>query len=104
VQLLEQAVARDPTFLLASLPARLRERYRYILANYDHTEARLAISRKQYRCCVLVFSPMRRDTSRAGRITFFGVIVNYRRAREELVESQRELPNNAQVFSDVRSK
>jgi len=96
VQLLEQAVARDPTFLLAHCQLASANDTIYF-ANYDHTEARLALAESSIDAASRL-QPDAGATHLARANHFFWGYLNYARAREELVKAQRELPNNAQVF------
>jgi TolB-like protein/Flp pilus assembly protein TadD/tRNA A-37 threonylcarbamoyl transferase component Bud32 len=96
VQLLEQAVARDPTFLLAHYQLAFTNDLIYF-ANYDHTETRLALAQSSIDALVRL-RPDAGETHMAQANHFFWGYLNYRAAREELVKAQRELPNNAQVF------
>jgi TolB-like protein/predicted Zn-dependent protease len=96
VQLLEQAVARDPTFLLAHYQLAFTNDLIYF-ANYDHTETRLALVQTSIDALVRL-QPDAGETRLAKANHFFWGYLNYRAAREELVKAQRELPNNAQVF------
>jgi TolB-like protein/Flp pilus assembly protein TadD len=96
VQLLEQAVARDPTFLLAHYQLAFTNDLIYF-ANYDHTETRLALAQSSIDALVRL-QPDAGETHMAKANHFFWGYLNYRAAREELVKAQRELPNNAQLF------
>jgi TolB-like protein/predicted Zn-dependent protease/tRNA A-37 threonylcarbamoyl transferase component Bud32 len=96
VQLLEQAVARDPTFLLAHYQLAFTNDLIYF-ANYDHTETRLALVQTSIDALVRL-QPDAGETRLAKANHFFWGYLNYRAAREELVKAQRELPNNAQAF------
>jgi len=96
VQLLEQAVARDPTFLLAHYQLAFTNDLIYF-ANYDHTETRLALAQTSIDALVRL-QPDAGETRLAKANHFFWGYLNYRAAREELVKAQRELPNNPQVF------
>src|SRR6266567_3047528 len=99
VQLLNQAVARDPTFLLAhcQLVYVHDDIYNY---NYDHTETRLALAEKSVRAAVRL-QPDSGETHLAQAIHFYWGYLNYDRAQEELAEAQHALPNNAQIFKFV---
>jgi tetratricopeptide (TPR) repeat protein len=96
VQLLEQAVARDPTFLLAHYQLAFTNDLIYF-ANYDHAETRLALAQSSIDALVRL-RPDAGETHMAKANQFFWGYLNYRAAREELVKAQRELPNNAQLF------
>jgi TolB-like protein/Tfp pilus assembly protein PilF len=96
VQLLEQAVARDPTFLLAHCQLASANDTIYF-ANHDHTEARLALAETSVEAAVRL-QPDAGETHLAQANHFFWGYLNYDRAREELAKAQRELPNNADVL------
>src|SRR6266542_2273835 len=96
VELLDQAVARDPTFLLAHCQLASANDQIYF-SNYDHTEARLALAQSSVDAAVRL-QPDAGETHLAQADHFFWGYLNYPRAREELVKAQRELPNNADVF------
>jgi len=96
VVLLDQAVARDPTFLLAHCQLAFANDQIYF-SNYDHTEPRLALAQSSVEAAVRL-QPDAGDTHLAQADHFFWGHLDYRRAREELIKAQRELPNNAEVF------
>jgi len=97
VQLLDQAVARDPAFLFAhcQLAHAHDDIYFY---NFDHTETRLALAETSVRTAVRL-RPDSGETHLAQAIHFYRGYLNYDRAREELAEAQHTLPNNAQIFA-----
>src|SRR5438128_10359155 len=93
VQLLDQAVTRDPAFLLAHCQL-VRANDLIYYANWDHTETRLALAQTSVEAAVRL-QPHAGETHLAqANHSFFGYL-NYDRAREELAKAQRELPNNA---------
>jgi len=96
VELLDQAVARDPTFLLAHCELAFANDQIYF-SNYDHTETRLALAESSIDAAVRLH-PDAGETHLAQANHFFWGYLNYPRAREELAKAQRELPNNAEVF------
>jgi TolB-like protein/class 3 adenylate cyclase/Flp pilus assembly protein TadD len=96
VQLLDQAVTRDPAFLLAYCQLAYANDVIYF-ANHDHTETRLALAESSVEAAVRL-QPASGETHLAQASHFFLSYLNYRRAREELAKAQRELPNNAEVF------
>jgi TolB-like protein/Tfp pilus assembly protein PilF/class 3 adenylate cyclase len=96
VQLLDQAVARDPAFLLAHCQLAYAHDDIY-LYNYDHTETRLALAETSIRAAVRL-QPDSGETHLAQAIHFYWGYLNYDRARDELAKAQRALPNNAQIF------
>jgi TolB-like protein/Tfp pilus assembly protein PilF/class 3 adenylate cyclase len=96
VQLLDQAVARDPAFLLAHCQLAYVHDDIYNF-NYDHTETRLALAENNVRAAVRL-QPDSGETHLAQAIHFYWGYLNYDRAQEELAKAQRALPNNAQIF------
>ncbi len=96
VQLLDQAVARDPAFLLAHCQLAYVHDDIYF-SNYDRTETRLALAETSVRAAVRL-QPDSGETHLAQAIHFYWGYLNYDRAREELAKAQHALPNNAQIF------
>jgi TolB-like protein/Tfp pilus assembly protein PilF len=97
VQLLDQAVARDPAFLLAHCLLAYVHDDIYI-SNYDQTETRLALAETCVKAAVRL-QPDSGETHLAQAIHFYWGYRNYDRAREELAKAQRVLPNNVQIFT-----
>jgi TolB-like protein/class 3 adenylate cyclase/Flp pilus assembly protein TadD len=97
VQLLDQAVARDPTFVLAYCQLAYAHDHIY-WQGYDHTETRLALAETSVRAAVRL-QPDSGETHLAQAIHFYRGYRNYDRAREELAKAERVLPNNAQIFA-----
>jgi len=97
VQLLDQAVARDPAFLFAHCQLAHAHDDIYF-HNFDHTETRLALAETSVRTAVRL-RPDSGETHLAQAIHFYRGYLNYDRAREELAEAQHTLPNNAQIFA-----
>src|SRR5207249_2951517 len=96
VQLLDQALARDPAFLLAH--CRLAYAHDLIFwFNYDHSETRLALAETSVRAAVRL-QPDSGETHLAQATHFYWGYRNYDRAREELAKAQDALPNNVQIF------
>src|SRR6266487_430870 len=96
VQLLDQAVVRDPAFLVAHCKLAYVHDLIY-LYNYDHTETRLALAETSVRAAVRLQSDSG-ETHLAQAIHFYWGYLDYDRAREELVKAQDALPNNGQIF------
>jgi TolB-like protein/class 3 adenylate cyclase/Tfp pilus assembly protein PilF len=96
VQLLDQAVARDPVFLLAHCQLAFAQDLIYLL-DFDHTETRLALAETSIRAAVRL-QPDSGETHLAQAIHFYWGYLNYDRAREELAKAQHALPNNVQIF------
>jgi len=97
VQLLDQAVARDPTFLLAYCQLAYAHDYIYF-DDFDHTEKRLALAETNVRAAVRL-QPDSGETHLAQAIHFYWGSRNYDSAREELAKAARALPNNSRIFS-----
>ena len=96
VQFLDQAVVRDPAFLVAHCQLAYVHDLIY-LYNYDHTETRLALAETSVRAAVRLQSDSG-ETHLAQAIHFYWGYLDYDRAREELVKAQDALPNNGQIF------
>ena len=96
VQLLDQAVARDPGFLLAHCQLAYVHDDIYF-SNYDPTETRLALAETSVRAAARL-QPDAAETHLVQAIHFYWGYRNYDRARAELAKAQRTLPNNAQIF------
>jgi TolB-like protein/Flp pilus assembly protein TadD len=96
VQLLDQAVARDPAFLLAHCQLVHAHDVIYF-QDYDHTETRLALAETNVRAAVRL-QPDSGETHLAQAIHFYWGHRNFSQAREELAKAQHALPNNAQIF------
>jgi TolB-like protein len=96
VQLLDQAVARDPAFLLAHCQLAYAHDVIYF-QDYDHSETRLALAETSIRAAVRL-RPDAGETHLAQAIHFYWGHRNFSQAREELAKAQRALPNNAQIF------
>ncbi len=96
VQLLDQALARDPAFLLAHRQLAYAHDLIY-WEDFDHTEKRLALAETSVRAAVRL-QPDAGETHLTQAIHFYWGYLNYDRARDELAEAQHTLPNNAQIF------
>jgi TolB-like protein/Tfp pilus assembly protein PilF len=97
VQLLDQAVARDPNFLLAY--CQLAYSHDRIYFNgFDPTETRLGLAETSVKAAVHL-QPDSGETHLAQAIHFYWGYLNYDRAREELAKAQAALPNNARIFA-----
>jgi TolB-like protein/Tfp pilus assembly protein PilF len=96
VQLLDQAVARDPAFLLAHCQLAGVHDSIYFF-NYDHTDSRLKLAETSIANAVRL-QPDAGQTHLAQAIHFYWGYRDYDRAREELTKAQQSLPNDAQVF------
>jgi TolB-like protein/Tfp pilus assembly protein PilF len=96
VQLLDQAIARDPAFLLAYCQLAYVHDQIY-LYNFDHTETRLALAETSVKAAVQL-EPDSGETHLAQASHSYWGYLNYDRAREELAKAQRALPNNTRIF------
>ena len=95
--LLDQAVARDPDFLLAHCLLANTHGFIYFYG-LDHTPARVALAE----AAVNAASRLRPDageTHLARADLYYRCYLDYDRARPELALAQRALPNNAQVLA-----
>ena len=96
VELLNQAVARDPSFLLAYLLlARIHEDlYRF---GFDHTPARLAMAE----AALKEASRLRQDAGEThlARAAYLYAVRDYAGALAELEIAQPKLPNEPSVFA-----
>ena len=96
VQLLDQAVARDPAFVLAHCQLAGAHDLIYFF-NYDHTPGRLKQAEESIANAVRL-QPEAGQTHLAQAIHSYLGYLDYDRAREELTKAQQSLPNDAQVF------
>jgi TolB-like protein/Tfp pilus assembly protein PilF len=96
VELLNQAVARDPTFLLAY--CQLARAHDAIYWNaLDHTQGRLELAKSAVNSA-LKLNPDSGEAHLASALHFYYGYLDYDRAREELAVALRTLPNNARIF------
>ena len=96
VYLLDEAVARDPNFLLAwCLLSRVHCTF-YWLA-FDHSSARLDLANAAVQTA-LRLQPEAGEAHLALAIYYYFGFLDYGRARSELAIASRTLPNNADVF------
>ena len=95
-QLLERAVARDPSFLLAYCQLAYAHDNLYLLA-YDHTPARLALADAAVQNAVRL-APDSGETHLALAENLYRGHLDYDRALAELAIAGRALPNNAHVL------
>jgi TolB-like protein len=94
IQLLNEAVARDPRFLLAHCFLALGHDAFY--SNFEHTDARRALAEASVQAAVRL-KPDSGETHLAQGIHYYLGYLDYGRARMELLKAQRALPNNAVV-------
>ena len=95
VQLLDQAVARDPLFFLAyGELAGAHDRIYFL--GFDHTEARLKLAETAIQS-VRRLRPDSGETHLALAQHLYWAYQDYDRAREELVIARRTLPNESRI-------
>jgi TolB-like protein/Tfp pilus assembly protein PilF len=96
VELLNQAIARDPTFLLAY--CQLARAHDGIYWNaLDHTPGRLELAKSAVNSA-LQLNPDSGEAHFASALHFYYGYLDYDRARDELAVALRTLPNNARIF------
>jgi TolB-like protein/tRNA A-37 threonylcarbamoyl transferase component Bud32 len=96
VRLLDQAVANDPTFLLAHCELARTHAYLYFLG-YDHTPARVALA-EQARDAALRLGPERGEPHLAAAYVAYWCYHDYEKALMELDIARHALPNDTSVF------
>ena len=96
IQLLEQAIARDPDFYLAYCELSATHDYLYFFG-LDHTPDRLARANAALKAVVRL-RPDAGETHLARANFFYRCYLDYDHARTELGLAQRALPNNSEIF------
>jgi TolB-like protein/Tfp pilus assembly protein PilF len=96
IELLNQAVARDPNFFLAYCQLAYANDILY-LANLDHTPSRRALAEAAVQTA-LRLRPDAGETHLALAQHIYSGYLDYDRAKSELSIAQRLLPNSSQVF------
>jgi TolB-like protein/class 3 adenylate cyclase/Tfp pilus assembly protein PilF len=96
IELLNQAVARDPNFLLAHCLLAYAHDFLYI-ANLDHAPARCSAANTAVQTA-LRLQPDSGEAHLALAQHFYSCSLDYDHAREELGVAQRLLPNTSQIF------
>src|SRR5438132_9100111 len=96
IELLNQAVARDPKFLLAYCRLAYAHDFLYI-TNQEHTPARRALADAAVQT-ILRLQPDSGEAHLALAQHFYSCYLDYGHARQELAIAQRMLPNSSQVF------
>ena len=96
IQLLEQAIARDPDFYLAYCELSATHDYLYFFG-LDHTPDRLARANAALKAVVRL-RPDAGETHFARANFFYRCYLDYDHARTELGLAQRALPNNSEIF------
>ena len=96
VELLNQAIAQDPTFLLAY--CQLARAHDAIYWNaLDHTPGRLELAKSAVNSA-LQLNPDSGEAHFASALHFYYGYLDYDRARDELAVALRTLPNSARIF------
>jgi tetratricopeptide (TPR) repeat protein len=96
IEWLNQAIARDPAFLLAY--CRLAEAHDELYLNkVDHTPARLELAKSAINSAFHL-NPDSGEAHLALATHFYHGYLDYDRARAELDIASRTLPNNARIF------
>ncbi len=95
--LLDQAVARDPKFLLAHCLLANTHGFIYFYG-LDHTPARVALAEAAVNAAAQL-RPDAGETHLARAELYYRCYLDYERARPELAAAQQALPNNAQVLA-----
>jgi len=96
VDLLNQAVARDPSFLVAYCRLAFAHDVLY-LSGIDHTPARLASADAAVRTALRLQADAGEAHLASARHLYSGYL-DYDRAKQELAVAQRTLPNNPELF------
>jgi TolB-like protein/Tfp pilus assembly protein PilF len=96
VQLVDQAIARDPDFFLAYCQLASAHNYLYFFG-FDHSPARLALADGALKV-VLRLRPEAGETHLARADFLYRCYLDYEKARAELAIAQRALPNNSEIF------
>ncbi len=96
VQLLDQAIARDPDFYLAYCQLSAAHDYLYFFG-LDRSPARLAAADAALKAVVRL-RPDAGETHLARANFFYRCYLDYNHARAELALAQRALPNNSEIF------
>jgi serine/threonine-protein kinase len=97
VDLLTQAVRRDPDFLLAYCQLAYAHGAMYVF-NYDHTTARCELLESAVQNAARL-RPEAGEVNLARANYFYRCFQDYDRARAELAMAVRALPNNSDVFT-----
>jgi serine/threonine-protein kinase len=96
VQLLDQAIARDPDFFLAHCQLSAAHNYLYFFG-LDHTPNRLVLAENALKA-IEHLRPAAGETHFARANFFYRCHLDYDRARSELALAQRTLPNDSEIF------
>lgn len=96
VELLNQAVARDPKFYLAWCQLAAAHNYIYFFG-FDHSTARLSLAQTALDT-VIYLRPEAGETHLAKANFLYRCYLDYDKARTELALAQRALPNQSEIF------
>jgi TolB-like protein/Tfp pilus assembly protein PilF len=97
VRLLEQAISRDPAFLLAYCKLAFAHQELYY-AGFDHSARRLALANEAMKKA-LELGPDRGEAHLAAVWVYYHCYFDYDRARAELSIARSVLPNDPEVFA-----
>jgi TolB-like protein/Tfp pilus assembly protein PilF len=96
IELLNQAITRDPAFLLAY--CRLAEAHDELYFNrFDYTATRLELAKSAINSAFRL-KPDSGEAHLALAVHFYHGYFDYNHARDELATAVRTLPNNARIF------
>jgi len=96
VDLLDQAIKRDPNFFLAYCQLAAAHNYLYFFG-LDHTPARLTLADGALKT-IIRMRPDAGETHLARADFLYRCYLEYEKARAELALAQRALPNNSDIF------
>ncbi|PYK71476.1 MAG: hypothetical protein DME42_10725, partial [Verrucomicrobia bacterium] len=96
VDLLDQAIQRDPNFFLAYCQLAAAHNYLYFFG-LDHTPARLTLADGALKT-IIRMRPDAGETHLARADFLYRCYLEYEKARAELALAQRALPNNSDIF------
>ncbi len=96
IELLEQAISRDPAFVFALCRLASLHLYLYWL-NVDHTPARLDMARKALDAAARL-QPDAGEVRVTRALYYYWGARDYEAALAELTLAKRSLPNNSQIF------
>src|SRR2546430_3536652 len=99
IRLLDQAIAHDPTFLLAYCLLSRIHAYLYF-TGFDHTPARVVLA-QEARDAALRLGPDRGEPHLAAAYVAYWCYRNYETALTEVDIARRKLPNDTAVFEII---
>src|SRR5262249_16839560 len=97
IELLDQAVKRDPSFFDAYCQLAYAHETLYAIRGYDHTPARLALAEAALRAAIRL-RPDAAETHLARAQYLYQGLRDYAGALAELVTVRRALPNDPRIF------